>query len=78
MTDNLIRKIELAASNSVYMREDMDALENMINTITANQTTLLICLAIVIVLGVAILWNQRKIKKQLKQLLEAKEESAND
>jgi len=78
MTDNLIRKIELAASNSVHIREDLDMLKHTIDTANTNQTKLLICIAVVIVLGIAILWNQRKIKKQLKQLLEEKERNAND
>lgn len=34
--------------------------------------------AILAIIGIAILWNQWKIKKQLKQLLEEKERNAND
>jgi len=40
---------------------------------------ILIAIAVLIlIIGIAILWNQRKIKKQLRQLLEQKEVTSSD
>lgn len=45
---------------------------NYIKIINQINTTTMISTAVLAVIGIAILWNQRKIKKQLKQLLEEK------
>ena len=80
--DKILENTKIARVQNQHIDDMVTAIRErqlaMIETMDINQIVLLICLAIVIVLGIAILWNQRKIKKQLKQLLEEKERNAND
>lgn len=54
-----------------------EEITNLTITTEANQLMIYIAIgigAIAVIIGIAILWNQQKIKKQLRQLLEEREE----
>ena len=54
----------------LYILDVLQAVNNNHNKLQPMIIALLIITSISIIIGIAILWNQRKIKKQLRQLLE--------
>jgi len=58
----------------LYILDVLQAVNNNHNKLQPMIIALLIITSISIIIGIAILWNQRKIKKQLRQLLEQKVE----
>lgn len=52
--------------------------QELIHNLEPLLIALMVMATIIIILAIAILWNQRKIKKQLRQLLEQKEQETAD
>ena len=68
--------IHMQAENAIadMLWNDIDWFKNQINTLNNLTTAIVILLLIAIGIGAAVLINQRKIKKQLRELLDQKED----
>lgn len=82
MGSQILKNIQLALESNGLIQDTVDGINGRIFEVLANlktiQSSIYIAIAIgiiAIIIGIAILWNQIKIKKMLKKMMEEKKEN---